>query len=306
MGARASGFATARDGVRLYFEDVGSGPPLLFIHEFAGDHRSWRAQVAHFSAEYRCITYGARGYPPSDVPEDPAAYSQDRAVVDAIAVLDHLQIRDAHIVGLSMGGFCALHVGLQHPHRARSLVVAGCGYGARPERRAVFQAECDAIARAFETEGGGDVAKRYAVGPARVQFQNKNPAGWREFAEMLAEHSSVGAALTMRGVQRERPSLYDMRDRLIALNVPTLIVAGDEDEECLEPSLMLKRSILFSGLAIMPRTGHTCNLEDPPVFNGLVQRFLALVEADEWGVRDPRSLSGSITGMAEVQLATET
>jgi pimeloyl-ACP methyl ester carboxylesterase len=288
---------TADDGVRLHAEETGTGVPLLFIHEFAGDHRSWEPQVRHFSGGYRCLTYAARGYPPSDVPGDPAAYSQQRAVADAIAVLDGFGVGRAHVVGLSMGGFTALHLTLRHPGRVASAVIAGAGYGAQPERAEAFRAECEAIATAFETEGAERVAARYAVGPARVQFQNKNPRGWAEFAAALGEHSALGATLTMRGVQAARPSLFRLRDELAQVRVPVLLVVGDEDEGCLETALMLKRTIPTSGLAILPRTGHTANLEDPDVFNGAVDRFLAAVERGGWRPRDPRSVSASTTGM---------
>jgi pimeloyl-ACP methyl ester carboxylesterase len=287
------------DGVQLHVEEAGAGFPVLFAHEFAGDHRSWEPQVRALSRRYRCVTYSARGYPPSDVPGDAAAYSQERAVADAIAVLDGLGIERAHVVGLSMGGFATLHLGLRHPARARSLVVAATGYGAQPERRQAFRAESEAIADAFANEGAAEVAKRYAVGPARVQFQNKDPRGWAEFAAQLAEHSSEGAALTMRGVQAARPSLYDLTDPLRALDVPTLIVVGDEDEGCLEPGLMLKRTIPVSGLAVVPQTGHTINLEEPELFNALLARFFADVEHGAWRRRDPRSLATSTTGMDE-------
>src|SRR5919107_3514594 len=262
------------DGVQLHLEETGSGFPILFLHEFAGDHRSWEPQVRALSRRYRCITYAARGYPPSDVPEDQAAYSQARAVDDAIAVLDALEVERAPVVGLSMGGFATLHLGLRHPERARSLVVSAVGYGAQPERQEAFRRESNLIADAFASEGAAEVAKRYAVGPARVQFQNKDPRGWAEFAAQLGEHDSQGSALTMRGVQRERPSLYDLGDELGELTVPTLLVVGDEDEGCLEPSLMLKRTIPAAGLAVLPRTGHTCNLEEPELFDRLLERFL--------------------------------
>jgi pimeloyl-ACP methyl ester carboxylesterase len=287
------------DGVQLYVEETGAGLPVLFVHEFAGDHRSWEPQVRALSRRYRCVTYNARGYPPSDVPEDEAGYSQARAVADAVAVLDALDIERAHVVGLSMGGFATLHLGLRHPERARSLVVAATGYGAQPERRDAFREESAVVADAFAREGAAEVAKRYAIGPARVQFQNKDARGWAEFAAQLAEHSSAGSALTMRGVQRERPSLYDLQDELRELAVPTLIVTGDEDEGCLEPSLMLKRTIPTAGLAVLPRTGHTCNLEEPELFDRLLERFFADVEHDAWGRRDPRSLATSTTGMDE-------
>jgi pimeloyl-ACP methyl ester carboxylesterase len=292
-------FVTTDDDVRLFFEETGTGVPLLFIHEFAGDGRSWEPQVRHFSRHYRCVVFNARGYPPSDVPSDAADYSQDRAVADALAVLDHLSPTEpAHVVGLSMGGFCALHLGLQHPARARSLVVAGCGYGAQPERQEQFRTESRKIATHFSEDGAAAVAKWYAQGPSRVQFQNKDPRGWAEFARQLAEHDSVGAALTMEGVQSERPSLYALQAELRALTVPTLIVTGDEDDGCLEPDLMLKRTIPASGLAVLPKTGHTCNLEDPARFNAAVEDFLHAVENDAWGTRDPRATIGSFTGAA--------
>jgi pimeloyl-ACP methyl ester carboxylesterase len=288
---------TAGDGTRLYVEEHGTGTPLLFIHEFAGDHRSWAPQVSDFRSRYRCITYAARGYPPSDVPADLDSYSQHHAVKDALAVLDALGIDRAHVVGLSMGGFCALHLGLQAPRRTFSLVVAGCGYGAAPEAEERFRQESAAIAEAFRTEGAAAVAPRYALGPARVQLQNRNPEAWATFVDQLAEHDSDGAALTMLGVQSRRPSLYALRNELAEMRVPTLIVAGDEDDGCLDASLMLKRTIPTAGLAVLPRTGHTSNLEDPVTFNRTVEEFLDAVARGEWRERDPRSQTGSITGI---------
>ena len=286
------------DGVTLHAEEAGAGEPLLFIHEFAGDHRSWEPQVRHFSGAYRCVTYAARGYPPSGVPTDPGAYSQARAVADAIAVLDGLGIDRANVVGLSMGGFTALHLVLAHPDRIISAVVAGAGYGAQPERADAFRSESMITAAAFAAEGAAKVAERYAVGPARVQFQNKNPRGWAEFAQALAGHDSLGSALTMRGVQAARPSLYGLTDELATIKVPVLVLVGDEDEGCLEPALMLKRTIPAAGLAVLPRTGHTANLEEPDVFNRAVDRFLAAVARSAWHPRDPRSISVSTTGMS--------
>jgi pimeloyl-ACP methyl ester carboxylesterase len=288
---------TTDDGVRLHYEVTGDGTPVLFIHEFAGDHRSWEPQLRAFARRYRCISYAARGYPPSDVPGELEAYSQERAVADAVAVLDAAGADRAHIVGLSMGGFCTLHLGLRHPERALSLVVAGTGYGAQPEKQEAFRAESNVIADAFRDEGAERVAVRYAVGPARVQFENKDPRGHAEFAAALAAHDSTGAALTMAGVQARRPSLYDLTDELGELAVPTLLVVGDEDEGCLEPALMLKRTIPTAALVTLPRTGHTVNLEEPEAFNRAVGDFLATVDAGRWTSRDPRSLATSTTGM---------
>jgi pimeloyl-ACP methyl ester carboxylesterase len=288
--------ATTSDGVKLCFEATGSGTPIIFVHEFAGDLRSWEPQVRFFSRQYRCITYNARGYPPSDVPENPAQYSQDRATDDIADVARHLGIAKAHVVGLSMGGFATLHFGFRHPGLALSLCVAGCGYGAEPAKRAQFQQEAAAQAEKVRTMGPKEFADSYALGPTRVQFQNKDPRGWAEFHRQLAEHSPVGSALTLLGVQRLRPSLYELTDQMARITVPTLIVNGDEDEPCLDPGNLMKRTIPTAGLVVLPKTGHTFNLEEPALFNATLQRFFHAVEAGRWGPRDPRSISSSILG----------
>lgn len=287
------------DGVLLYVEESGHGSPILFVHEFAGDHRSWEPQLRAFSRRHRCVTYAARGYPPSDVPDDARAYSQDHAIADAMAVLDGLGIPRAHVVGLSMGGFVALHLARLHPDRVTSAVVAGVGYGAPYETQERFRGECDAIADAYDADGAAAVAVRYAVGPARVQFQNKDPRGHAEFAERLGAHSSVGSAHTMRGFQRSRPSLYDFADAFAAMTVPLLVVTGDEDEGCLEPDIWLKRTIPTAGLVVLPRSGHTLNLEEPELFNRVVGDFICAAEADALPPRDARSLATSTTGMTD-------
>ena len=99
---------TADDGVKLYYEETGSGIPIVFAHEFAGDYRSWEEQMRFFSRRHRCITYSARGYKPSDVSTDVKSYSYMHWVNDAVAVLDHLKIDKAHLIGLSMGGYTSL------------------------------------------------------------------------------------------------------------------------------------------------------------------------------------------------------
>jgi len=290
--------ATTDDGVRLYYEEAGEGKPLIFVHEYAGDYRSWEPQMRLFSRWYRCIAFNARGYPPSDVPEDPEKYSQARARDDIRSVLDHLKIDRAHVCGLSMGGFAVLHFGIAYGARALSLVVGGCGYGAEPAKREQFRTETNAAAEQIEKQGMREVAKRYSLGPTRVQFQNKNPRGWREFAEQLAEHSTLGSALTMRGVQGRRPSLYELVEEMKRIDVPTLVVTGDEDDPCLEPALLMKRSIATAALAVLPSAGHTINLEDPEDFNRVLFNFLAAVDMGRWRRRDPRSTAGGILGMA--------
>jgi pimeloyl-ACP methyl ester carboxylesterase len=290
-------YAMTDDGVRLYFEETGSGRPVIFVHEFAGDLRSFEPQMRHFGKRYRAVAYNARGFPPSDVPEHVSSYSQMRAADDILAVLEHIGERQAHIVGLSMGGFATLHFGLRHPQRALSLCIGGCG--AEPDKRETFRAEADVIARTLRTEGMAAFAERYAYGPTRVQYQNKDPRGHAEFKAMLAEHSAVGSANTQQGVQKERPSLYTLVEEMKRITVPALIINGDEDWPCLLPGVLMKQSIPSAALAVMPNCGHAINLEEPDEYNTIVGNFLAQVDSGRWPQRDPRAVSASITGMKD-------
>jgi pimeloyl-ACP methyl ester carboxylesterase len=230
------------------------------------------------------------------VPHDGERYSQERARDDIRAVLDALKIEKAHIVGLSMGGFATLHFGFTYPERARSLVVAGCGYGAAPDKRQQFAEEAEAAAASFEKQGMAKAAEAYGLGPTRVQFQNKDPRGWKEFVDQLKEHSTEGAARTMRGVQKRRPSLFDLIDKMKTITVPTLIMTGDEDWPCLEPGILMKRTIPTAALVVMPNAGHTINLEEPAAFNRHIDDFLHAVDVGAWPTRDPRAMASAILG----------
>ncbi len=287
-------YITTDDGVRLYYEEAGTGTAIVFVHEFAGDFRSYESQMRYFGRRYRCVAYNARGYPPSDVPVELARYSQDRARDDIRSVIEALGLEHPHVVGISMGAFATLHFGLNYPDLARSLVVGGCGYGAEPAKRAQFQAEAEAAAQRFDMLPMTQSAERYAQGPGRLQLRDKDPRGFAEFTRNLAEHSPQGSAMTLRGVQKMRPSLYEMTDRLSRLTVPALVMSGDEDESCLDPALMLKRTIPSAGLAILPRTGHALNLEEPALFNRLCGEFFHQVERGRWPVRDPAANAGRL------------
>ncbi len=289
--------ARTDDGVDLFYEITGSGVPIVFVHEFAGDMRSWEPQVRHFASHYLTLTFNARGYPPSAVPPSASSYSQMRAVADILAVMDHAGIERAHIVGLSMGGFATLHFGLQHPGRALSLCVAGCGYGAELAQRDRFREEAEACAVMLLDQGMQVFGEKYAVGPTRLPFQKSDPRGFAEFKAQLIAHSALGSANTQLGVQRERPSLYSMTEALKNLTVPTLILNGDEDWPCLQPGLMLKQVIPSAALAILPNCGHTMNLEAAGEFNRVVESFVAHAVSGRWPIRDPAAMAASITGL---------
>lgn len=261
--------------------------------------------MRHFARRYRCVTYSMRGYLPSDVPDSPDRYEQDRMRDDILAVMDGLKIERAHIVGCSMGAFATLHFGMAYANaaqtaagkaRALSLTLIGCGSGAHPADYKRFGQESVARAATIRRDGMAQLAATYGHGAARIQFLNKDPRGFAEYAKQLSEHSAAGSANTMEGYQGRRPCLYDLTERMAAIDVPLLVVSGDEDEPCLEPSLLIKRVVPKAGLSFVPQTGHAVNLEEPEVFNRMLDDFLHQVAQGRWLARDARAQPESIWG----------
>ena len=280
-------------GVKLYYEEAGKGVPIVFVHEFSGDFRSWEAQMRHFSRRYRCVAFNARGYPPSDVPESRSQYSYQAAVNDIAAVMRHLDIARAHVIGCSMGAYATLQFGLHYPRSARSLTLIGAGAGSDPAKRAQFLKATIASAERFERLGLGPALKSYRTAPNRIQLENKDPRAFREFFERFATHSALGHANTLRGVQMHRPSILSLGRGLARMKVPTHVIAGDEDDGSLAPALFLKRACPSARLTLVPATGHVVNTEEPAHFNRITDEFLALVDSGRWRPRDPRSLNKS-------------
>lgn len=280
------------DGVKLFYEQTGSGTTVVFLHEFAGDHRSWELQTGHFSSRYRCIALAARGYPPSDVPDGPESYGQEIANADVIAVLDHLGIGKAHFVGLSMGAYTGLQMALHHPDRCRSVVAASGGSGAYPATREAYLAECRAVADQIE-RAGSFPAEQMGRGPTRIQLFGKDEERWRTFVAHAAEHPAKAAAMTLRRVQAGRPSLYDLEGQLREVAVPVLLMVGDEDESCLDVNLYLKRIMPAARLVMFPGCGHLLNLEEPGLFDRFAGEFFRAVDAGSWHPRDPSTLAAA-------------
>jgi pimeloyl-ACP methyl ester carboxylesterase len=270
---------------RLYYEDSGKGPPIVFVHEFSGDLRSWEGQIRHFSRRYRCVAFNARGYPPSDVPTSWTKYSQAIATDDIAAVMRHLGLRKAHIIGCSMGAAATLHFGLHHPQMALSLTLIGAGSGSDPKKRRAFLRNTEIRAREFETLPLREIAKTYRTAPNRVQLLRKDPRAWREFWVRFCEHSGPGHANTLRGIQARRPSLYSLERKLHRLQVPLHVITGDEDENALDAGVFIKRCCAAARLSVVPATGHVVNLEEPAYFNRITDEFLALVESRRWRPR---------------------
>lgn len=268
------------NGISLFYEETGTGFPLVWAHEFAGDHRSWSKQVEFFVSRYRVITYNARGYPPSGVPQNKDNYSLENSVEDLKALFDHLDISQAHIGGLSMGGSTVLNFALKYPERVRSIIVAGTGTGSiDPD---LFRQEIQRYANSILAHGMSAM-KDYSQNDTRSHLLIKNPDEWRIFFDHFMEHSPIGSSLTFLGVQGKRAPIFQLEHKLKNLSVPTLIMVGDDDQPCMQPSLFMKNCIDNSGLVIFPKSGHAINLEEPQLFNLTVERFLQLVESGKWG-----------------------
>jgi pimeloyl-ACP methyl ester carboxylesterase len=268
------------NGVDLYYEEAGQGTPLVWSHEFGGDCRSWEPQVRHFARRHRVITYNHRGYPPSGVPKVAAEYSQDHLVEDLRQLLRHLGAGPVHLAGCSMGGNMARDFALAHPELTRSLIMVGAGAGS--VNRDEFLAAQAATAAALEREGIGALLRNLETTPARAAFRAKDPRGFAEFLRYAGEHDAQACAHLAREVMSRRKTVFDVEAGLRALRVPTLIMVGDQDGPCVEPSLAMQRFIPHAGLVVFPASGHTLNIEEPVLFNLHVAEFLAAVESGRW------------------------
>lgn len=265
--------------VNLAYLDAGSGPPVIFVHEFAGDLRSWLPQVNALSRRYRCIAYSARGYTPSDVPTDPKAYGWEFAVSDLIALMDFLKIDQAHVVGLSMGGYAVVTAGWMHPQRMLSISACSAGSGSVSKGREEMIASSRALADQIERDGIRSGIAEYARAASRIPFLEKDPVGFDTFFEQFAGHDALGSALTLRGFQAGRPSLLDKGAELARVRAPVMMMLGDRDSGCVEPTLFMWQTIPGATLAVLPNSGHCINLEEPEVFNRLLLDFLDRVES---------------------------
>ena len=277
------------DGISLYYEESGAGVPVVFIHEFAGDYRTWEPQMRCFGRSHRCITYSQRGYPPSDVPDDPARYGQDIARGDVLALMDALGVDKAHIVGHSMGAYTALHVGIRHPQRCISVTAAGCGWGSLPDpaARQAMREQAAENAKLFSENTMAKAAAIYADSATRHPQKYKDPRGYAEFVRLLSEHSPQGHALTMTMLQARRPTLWDLQAELKKFSVPLLVIVGDEDETCLDGSLFLKRAAPTAALLVIPRSGHTITSEEPAAVDAALAELFAATENRRWLAHKP-------------------
>jgi len=260
---------TTDDKVKLYYEETGTGTPVVFVHEFAGDVRSWEPQLRELGRTYRCIAYNARGYPPSDVPGEVQFYSQERARDDIRAVLDALKIDKAHVVGHSMGGWILTLLCYESPNRVRKAVnVAGGGTAIRPLQNMVE----------FKVPAPDQIRQHYArLAAASGGVLEVEDLAAPYIAKRDLPGHAEGFAKVMRHMTnpltRQR---YNTLRRLPFITVPTLVVWGREDpvNSLEEVGMPTANGIPGAKLIVYDNTGHSVPWEQPERFSRDVLAFL--------------------------------
>ncbi|MCP9483292.1 alpha/beta hydrolase [Shimia sp. CNT1-13L.2] len=264
------------DGLTLYYEDTGAGTPILFVHEFGGDYRSWHLQVPVLAQKFRCITFSARGFHPSAIPEDRARYGQTFSTGDVLALMDHLGVERAHVVGTSMGSFTSLDFALTYPDRVLGVTLVGNSSGPRDEAERVHYRETwighEVALR--ETRGGQGAVEVLEDDPAYQSFQKNQPEHWAIYANNLRGQSASGAVHVLSTVHWSRRSLFEDTERLKAFDRPVLLVTGDEDYYLVgETNAFLQDILPHATWHRFPGTGHLVNIERAEVFNQLLSDF---------------------------------
>jgi pimeloyl-ACP methyl ester carboxylesterase len=264
------------NGVELYYEESGTGSPVVLVHGFGLTARMWDPQVAALAPRYRVIVYDARGQGRSEVPDDPEEYSQAAMVEDLLGLLDHLGLARAHIAGLSMGGGIALAFALAHPERVSGLAV--CDAGAGSDDAADHVARLGRWRERLE-EGGIEAFADEALRDALLaDYVAHGSEAIHLLRRLLTANSARGLSRTLTGVLGRRPALYTLGDRLARLSHPVLVVVGERDRPCLRVANFLAGTIPRAELVIIPGSGHLPNLEQSALFNATLKGFLDRIE----------------------------
>lgn len=260
------------NGISLYYEEVGRGRPLIWVHGFACGLRMWDPQMAAFAARHRVIAYDVRGHGASDVPEAPDAYSQPISVEDLRGLLRHCGISRAVLGGLSMGGNIVLNFAPAYPAMVDGLIV--CDTGAGSDGTAEWIAQCEGWAQLLERDGIETFADVMVAHPLLARYAGQGPDAVRLIRSLVTTHRARGLAHTLRGVLARRPTIYSLEPQLRRLQVPTLLIVGEFDEPCLKVHRFMAETIPTAEQFVIKGVGHMTNLEDPATFNAVVEQFL--------------------------------
>ena len=267
----ASGYLTANGGTH-YYDDVGDGSSaVVFIPGYTLDTRMWERQLAAFIPRHRVIRYDLRGAGKSAPPTGPYAYRDDLR-----ALLDHLQITTAHIVGLSLGGAIAIDFALAYPNYTRSLVSVGAsalgGYPWPDQLKEWFARISAAGAR-----GDIELAKKHWLNVGWFTPALKNAEVAAELAAILADYSGWHFCNSNPAQNLNPPA----NDRLGQIVAPTLVVVGELDLPFYNLPIAdaLAKRIPDARKLVIPGVGHMANMEAPERFNDAVLSFIAVVDA---------------------------
>ena len=244
-----------RNGVGIYYEVHGDGPPVLLTHGYSASAHMWEGQVEPFSKRYKLITWDMRGHGKSDYPDDLAEYTEAQTVADMAAILDAVGAKTAVIGGLSLGGYMSLAFHLAHPERTEALLIIDTGPGYKSdEPRAGWNATAIRRAENFEKNG-------------------LPPAGSGGAETRAAPHrDATGLAKAARGMLTQHDSR--VISSLPEIKVPSLVLVGANDTPFLAASDYMAAKIPGAKKVVLPDAGHAANIDQPAAFNAAVLGFL--------------------------------
>jgi pimeloyl-ACP methyl ester carboxylesterase len=242
-----------RNGVELYYEVHGEGPPVLLTHGYSSSSHMWEGQVGPFSKKYKLITWDMRGHGHTDYPEDQALYTEAETVADMAGILDAVGAKQAVIGGLSLGGYMSLAFHLAHPERTQALLIIDTGPGyKKDEPRAGWNKTSIQRAERLEAEG--------------------LPKGGGAETRTAPHRDATGLAKAARGM------LTQHDDRVISslpnIAVPSIVVVGADDTPFIAASDYMAAKIPGAQKAVIPNAGHASNIDQPEAFNTAVLGFL--------------------------------
>ena len=253
-----------RDGVEIYYEIHGNGPPLILTHGYSSTSAMWQGQIEALSKRHRLILWDMRGHGQSDYPDNPDAYSEAHTVGDIAALLDAAGADKAVVGGLSLGGYMSLAFHRAHPERVRALLIIDTGPGfKKDEAREVWNKRARDTGDRFDREGL-DMLK--SLSPERASVTHRN---------------ARGLALAARGMLAQRDAR--VIESLPDIKVPSLVVVGADDTPFLAASDYMAVKIPGAQKAVIPNAGHAVNIDQPQPFIDAVLPFLDGLEADAPG-----------------------
>ena len=251
-----------RDGVGIYYEVHGSGPPLLLTHGYSSTSAMWRGQIEALSKHHKLVLWDMRGHGQSDYPEDPSAYSEALTVADMAALLDEVGANRAIVGGLSLGGYMSLAFHRTHPERVSALLIIDTGPGFKKD-----DARDAWNKRAHDT---GDRFEREGLAVLKSASRERSTVSHRD---------ASGLARAARGMLTQRDAR--VIESLADIKVPALVVVGADDAPFLAASDYMAAKIPTAKKVVIPAAGHAVNIDQPQAFISAVLPFLDGLQASD-------------------------